>query len=136
MIIIDNSLRGAILQPPLDVLSLITLRKIFTTENILRLLTAKKKFCKDVHQSHMTKYKNKHKQTRGVARKCVMLKPNTLFQLKLLVFHNFFSERPGEIPYLKKSRCSPGFQASAWIRPCRHITISKQLNYSLTKILK
>ena len=41
---------------------------------------------------------------RGVARKCVMLKPNTFFQLKLLVFHNFFSERPGEIPYLKKSR--------------------------------
>ena len=42
--------------------------------------------------------------SRGVARKCVMLKPNTFFQLKLLVFHNFFSERPGEIPYLKKSR--------------------------------
>ena len=41
---------------------------------------------------------------RGVARKCVMLKPNTFFQLKLLVFHNFFSERPVEIPYLKKSR--------------------------------
>ena len=41
---------------------------------------------------------------RGVARKCVMLKPNTFFQLKLLVFHIFFSERPGEIPYLKKSR--------------------------------
>ena len=29
-----------------------------------------------------------------------MLKPNTFFQLKLLVFHIFFSERPGEIPYL------------------------------------
>ena len=41
--------------------------------------------------------------SRGVARECVMLKPNTFFQLKLLVFHNFFSERPGEIPYLKKS---------------------------------
>ena len=45
-----------------------------------------------------------NRSIRGVARKCVMLKPNTFFQLKLLVFHNFFSERPGEIPYLKKSR--------------------------------
>ena len=37
-----------------------------------------------------------------------MLKPNTFFQLKLLVFHNFFSERPGEIPYLKKITLKPG----------------------------
>ena len=55
-------------------------------------------------ETNFAKQSRRAIHVRGVARKCVMLKPNTFFQLKLLVFHNFFSERPGEIPYLKKSR--------------------------------
>ena len=45
---------------------------------------------------------------RGVARKCVMLKPNTFFQLKLFVFHNFFLRKTRGNTILEKITLKPG----------------------------